>query len=81
MTPFRGLLGTLTLAAPQRVHISSRLMSTTVPRARERKLPATFYRGGTSKALLIQRSDLPPHGKERDGILLSAMGSPDPNGR
>ncbi len=48
---------------------------------RERKLPATFYRGGTSKALLIKRDDLPPHGAERDAILLSAMGSPDPNGR
>lgn len=56
-------------------------MSTTVPRTRERRLAATFYRGGTSKALLIQREDLPPHGAKRDSILLSAMGSPDPNGR
>ncbi|BEI86187.1 hypothetical protein CcaverHIS002_0604740 [Cutaneotrichosporon cavernicola] len=56
-------------------------MSSTAPRGRERKLPATFYRGGTSKALLIKREDLPPHGPKRDSILLSAMGSPDPNGR
>lgn len=44
-------------------------------------LPASFYRGGTSKALIFQRDHLPSDAKERDAIFLAAMGSPDPNGR
>jgi 2-methylaconitate isomerase len=47
----------------------------------QRKLQAVFARGGTSKALLFHRKDLPV---ERDAwapIFLAAMGSPDPNGR
>lgn len=58
--------------------LASRSLAT-APRRRERPLRATFYRGGTSKALLLRREDLPPDA--RDAILLSAMGSPDPNGR
>ncbi|EKC97891.1 hypothetical protein A1Q2_07894 [Trichosporon asahii var. asahii CBS 8904] len=46
-----------------------------------RPVPATFYRGGTSKALLFNDADLPPSREERDALFLSAMGSPDPNGR
>lgn len=43
-------------------------------------LPAVFMRGGTSRAIMFHKRDLP----ERDGwdpIFLAAMGSPDPNGR
>ena len=38
-------------------------------------------RGGTSKAVVFHREDLPADPAEWDGIFLSVMGSPDPNGR
>ena len=46
-----------------------------------RRLPAVFMRGGTSKALMFHARDLPADRGEWDAIFLSAMGSPDPNGR
>jgi 2-methylaconitate cis-trans-isomerase PrpF len=45
------------------------------------KLPAVFARGGTSKALIFQASDLPAERREWDALFLSAMGSPDRHGR
>jgi 2-methylaconitate cis-trans-isomerase PrpF len=38
-------------------------------------------RGGTSKAIIFHARDLPAAREECDAIFLSAMGSPDPNGR
>jgi 2-methylaconitate isomerase len=46
-----------------------------------RKLHAVFARGGTSKALLFHRRDLPANRDEWAPIFLAALGSPDPNGR
>ncbi|MBO9665363.1 MAG: PrpF family protein [Bdellovibrio sp.] len=46
-----------------------------------RSLPATYMRGGTSRALIFQESDLPSQRKEWDEIFLLALGSPDPYGR
>lgn len=46
-----------------------------------RTLPATFMRGGTSKALMLRRSDLPGAIADWAPVFLSAMGSPDPHGR
>jgi 2-methylaconitate cis-trans-isomerase PrpF len=46
-----------------------------------RKLPAVFARGGTSKALLFHRRDLPADREEWAPIFLAAVGSPDPNRR
>ena len=43
-------------------------------------LPAVFMRGGTSRAVMFHARDLPDRG-EWDPIFLTAMGSPDPNGR
>jgi 2-methylaconitate isomerase len=43
-------------------------------------LPAVFMRGGTSRAVMFHRKDLPERGRW-DSIFLAAMGSPDPNGR
>ncbi|HXA22128.1 MAG TPA: PrpF domain-containing protein [Acetobacteraceae bacterium] len=43
-------------------------------------LPAIFMRGGTSRAVMFHARDLPDRA-EWDPIFLSAMGSPDPNGR
>jgi 2-methylaconitate cis-trans-isomerase PrpF len=45
------------------------------------KLPAVFARGGTSKALVFHRRDLPADREKWAPIFLAAMGSPDPNGR
>jgi 2-methylaconitate cis-trans-isomerase PrpF len=41
-------------------------------------LPAVIMRGGTSKGVFLHDADLPPRGPERDRMLLSIMGSPDP---
>jgi 2-methylaconitate cis-trans-isomerase PrpF len=38
-------------------------------------------RGGTSKAVMFRRDDLPADQKDWDPIFLEVMGSPDPNGR
>ena len=46
-----------------------------------RSIPAQFWRGGTSKALVFDDRNLPPSQEVRDRIFLSAMGSPDANGR
>jgi 2-methylaconitate cis-trans-isomerase PrpF len=45
------------------------------------RLPAVYMRGGTSKALMFRRADLPAERAQWDALLLAAMGSPDPNGR
>ena len=45
------------------------------------RLPAVFMRGGTSKALMFHLRDLPVDRARWDALFLSAMGSPDPNGR
>ena len=47
----------------------------------QNKLKATFMRGGTSKAVVFNRDDLPANPAQWDPIFLSVMGSPDPNGR
>lgn len=46
-----------------------------------RRLRAVFMRGGTSKALMFRRADLPAAREHWDAIFLAAMGSPDPHGR
>ncbi|MCH7936093.1 MAG: PrpF family protein [Proteobacteria bacterium] len=47
----------------------------------QRKIRAVFMRGGTSKAIVFRRDDLPEDRAEWDRIFLAALGSPDPNGR
>ncbi|MBJ3775347.1 2-methylaconitate cis-trans isomerase PrpF family protein [Acuticoccus mangrovi] len=52
----------------------------------ERKVRAVYMRGGTSRALMFRRDDLPPADSADDyaawrDIFLGAIGSPDPNGR
>ena len=46
-----------------------------------RRIPCTFMRGGTSKALVFRREDLPADQSEWPELFRTAMGSPDPNGR
>ncbi|MDQ8728279.1 PrpF domain-containing protein [Bradyrhizobium sp. LHD-71] len=45
------------------------------------RLKATFMRGGTSKAVVFNRADLPSDPALWDPIFLAVMGSPDANGR
>ena len=47
----------------------------------QRKTPAVFYRGGTSKAVFFRADDVPLSTEERDTMLRAVMGSPDPYGR
>jgi 2-methylaconitate isomerase len=47
----------------------------------QRRIPAVYMRGGTSRCLVFHDKDLPAPGAERDRILLAALGSPDPYGR
>ncbi|MBT6521443.1 MAG: 4-oxalomesaconate tautomerase, partial [Rhodobacteraceae bacterium] len=41
-------------------------------------IPCMWMRGGTSKGGYFLASDLPANRAERDQVLLSIMGSPDP---
>ena len=59
--------------------------STTMPFAPQLKIPATYMRGGTSKGVFFNLTDLPPAaqvaGEYRDALLLRIIGSPDPYGK
>jgi hypothetical protein len=46
-----------------------------------RRVRAVFVRGGTSRALVFHRTDLPRDRPAWDRIFLAALGSPDPAGR
>lgn len=48
---------------------------------RNLRLRAVFMRGGTSKAVMFRREDLPADRGAWDAIFLQVMGSPDANGR
>ena len=49
------------------------------------KIPATYMRGGTSKGVVFNLTDLPKDcqvaGSARDALLLRVIGSPDPYGK
>jgi hypothetical protein len=47
----------------------------------QKRIPAVYMRGGTSRCLVFHEGDLPEAGAARDRILLAALGSPDPYGR
>src|SRR5436190_7855486 len=47
----------------------------------QKKLPAVFMRGGTSKAIVFHARDLPASRADWEAIFLSVIGSPDPNMR
>ncbi|KAH7409506.1 PrpF protein [Cadophora sp. MPI-SDFR-AT-0126] len=48
---------------------------------KQNKLPAAYYRGGTSRAILFKQQDLPTDRSAWPSIFRGAIGSPDPNGR
>ncbi|KAI1311784.1 DUF453 domain protein [Xylaria venustula] len=45
---------------------------------RQQSIPASYYRGGTSRAVMLRREDLPPDQSQWDSIFLGCIGSPDP---
>ncbi|MCY3785197.1 MAG: hypothetical protein OXG47_00515, partial [bacterium] len=48
----------------------------------DRAVPASFWRGGTSRAVLFREDDLSEFGPAQvEAIILAALGSPDPDGR
>ncbi len=47
----------------------------------QRRIPAVFMRGGTSKGVFFHERDLPADPAERDRVLLRVAGSPDPYGK
>lgn len=48
---------------------------------KQNRLPAAYYRGGTSRAIVFRQQDLPKDRKEWDDIFCGVIGSPDNNGR
>lgn len=47
----------------------------------QRRIPAVYMRGGSSKGVFFLDENLPPVGAERDAILLRVIGSPDVYGK
>ncbi|AZD54983.1 MULTISPECIES: 2-methylaconitate cis-trans isomerase PrpF [Pseudomonas] len=47
----------------------------------QRRIPAVYMRGGSSKGVFFLDEHLPPAGAERDAILLRVIGSPDAYGK
>lgn len=48
----------------------------------DRAVPASFWRGGTSRAVLFREDDLSEFRPEQvEAVILAALGSPDPDGR
>lgn len=56
-----------------------------MPHIPQIKIPATYMRGGTSKGVFFNLTDLPESaqvpGEARDNLLLRVIGSPDPYGK
>jgi 2-methylaconitate cis-trans-isomerase PrpF len=44
----------------------------------QRRIPAVFMRGGTSKGIFFRKNHLPADREIRDRVILTAYGSPDP---
>ncbi|KAI3338394.1 DUF453 domain protein [Ustulina deusta] len=45
---------------------------------RQHSIPASYYRGGTSRGIMVRREDLPSDPSQWDSIFLGCIGSPDP---
>lgn len=56
-----------------------RRTSTLPPRLN--RLPASYYRGGTSRALIFHQRDLPADQEQWKPIFAGVLGSPDAHGR
>src|SRR4051812_18190672 len=76
LLPRRPLLVPTTLRAISHPLLRLRPLSTR-PDA-PNPLPASFFRGGTSKGIFLNRANLPADRTKWDPIFLGIMGSPDP---
>ena len=47
----------------------------------QKKIPAAYIRGGTSKGVFFHQKDLPIKRESWDPLFLEVIGSPDPNKR
>ena len=47
----------------------------------QKSVPASYYRGGTSRAVMLQPKHLPRDAETRRALFLHIMGSPDAHGR
>lgn len=64
------------------IHRTARHFSTGPHRlAAQHAIPAAYYRGGTSRAVMFRKNDLPPDQSLWPHIFRSVIGSRDPNGR
>lgn len=57
------------------------MLSTTTARCKQNRLPAAYYRGGTSRAVIFKAQDLPRHRDQWAAVFRGVIGSPDPYGR
>lgn len=48
---------------------------------KQKSIPASYYRGGTSRAVIMRTKHVPNDPATRRAFFLHIMGSPDPNGR
>ncbi|KAI9731099.1 MAG: hypothetical protein M1818_007956 [Claussenomyces sp. TS43310] len=55
--------------------------SATGIKRKQNYLPASYYRGGTSRALIFNQQDLPPKREDWAAIFLGTIGGNDVNGR
>ncbi|CAN8100383.1 unnamed protein product [Discula destructiva] len=56
-------------------------MASTHSQRKQNRLPAAYYRGGTSRAVIFKAQDLPPDRNQWAAIFRGVIGSPDPYGR
>lgn len=61
--------------------LTARTVMSFAQRRTAHSLPTTFYRGGTSKAVIFDRKHLPSDPDKQAAIFRAAIGSPDANGR
>ncbi len=69
------------IASPSNVRQCRRFLTTSPVTMRQNRLPAAYYRGGTSRAVFFQPKDLPADRSQWNSIFLGVIGSPDPWGR
>jgi 2-methylaconitate cis-trans-isomerase PrpF len=67
--------GSILRAQCRRLHASNRVATA------QQSLPAAYYRGGTSRAVIFKTGDLPADQKQWSAIFRGVINSPDPNGR
>ncbi|KAF1976171.1 DUF453 domain protein [Bimuria novae-zelandiae CBS 107.79] len=63
-----------------RSRVQTRSIHASSPILKQRSFPAAYYRGGTSRAIIFRKQDLPPE-ESWPAILRGVINSPDPNGR